>query len=133
VDFVRRKVVDDFRHVFGNFPTILSKDAESLGMQGGPKSSELRTHNICSPSRSLSLWLVQITENVLVRQSLLPFFLSPHTIGCLGPSIKIVVDSLKALTPQNINVCDTVERALTPIVIKQALILLDEVILKGLD
>ena len=47
--------------------------------------------------------------------------------------MKIVIDTLKQLTPQNINVCQTVERALTPIIIKQVLILLDEVIMKGLD
>lgn len=68
-----------------------------------------------------------------MQQSLLPFFISPHTLGSLGPSMKIVVDCLKQLTPQNINVCETVERALTPIIIKQVLILLDEVIMKGLD
>jgi hypothetical protein len=133
VDFIRRKVVDDFRHVFGNFETISVKFAEALSQMGGPQQEELRTHNICSPSRSLSLWLAQITENLLVRQSLLPFFINPHTIGSLGPSMKIVIDTLKQLTPQNINVCDIVERALAPIVIKQVLTLLDEVIAKGLD
>jgi len=47
--------------------------------------------------------------------------------------MKIVVDCLKQLTPQNINICDIVERSLAPVVIKQVLTLLDEVILKGLD
>lgn len=93
----------------------------------------MQTLNICSPAKSLSLWLESITKNILVRESLLPFFISPHTIGSLGPSMKIVVDCLKQLTPQNINICDIVERSLAPVVIKQVLTLLDEVILKGLD
>lgn len=129
VDFIRRKVVEDFRHVFDDFETMQLFDPEVI--EGRGKRSELKTVNICSPSKSLSLWLIQITENVLVRQSLLPFFMSPLTIGSLGPSMKIVMDSLKQLTPNNINIGDTVERALTPIIVKQVLALLDEVIMKG--
>lgn len=132
VDFIRRKVVEDFRHVFGNFEVMSLSKAEKVdGSKGG--SSDLKMVNICSPGKSLSLWLSQITEDILVGQSLYPFFVSPHTIGSIGPSMKIVMDYLKQLTPQNINVCEIVERSLTPIILKQVLKLFDEVIRKGSD
>lgn len=133
VDFIRRKVVEDFRHVFGNFQGMAITEAETLIEGAKGKSSDLKTVNICSPSKSLSLWLIQITTNVLVRKSLLPFFASPLIIGSLGPSMKIIMDLLKQLTPNNINLGETVERELTPIIIRQVLTLLDEVIMKGLD
>lgn len=47
--------------------------------------------------------------------------------------MKIVIDSLTQLTIQNINICSVVERALSPIIIKSVLNLLDEAIDVGLD
>ena len=59
--------------------------------------------------------------------------MSPHTIGSLGPSMKIVIDSLTQLTIQNINICQIVERSLSPIIINSVLDLLDEALSCGLD
>lgn len=65
VDFIRRKVLEDFKHVFADFGPLNLFKAEVL--EGQANKSELECLNICSPSKSLSLWIIQITKNVLVR------------------------------------------------------------------
>ena len=47
--------------------------------------------------------------------------------------MKTVIDSLTQLTIQNINICQVVERALSPIIINSVLNLLDEALDVGLD
>ena len=48
VDFIRRKLIEDFRHVFGEFETVGLFGKETMV-------------NICCPTKSLSLWIIDVT------------------------------------------------------------------------
>ena len=54
-------------------------------------------------------------------------------MGSLGDSLKIVFDSLQQLQRVNINICQQVERSLAPLIVKQLMNLLEEVLQHGLD
>lgn len=80
----------------------------------------------------LGLWLLNITETVLGKQ-LEGYIIDYHVLGSIKEALHIVVSGIYLMQRQNINLCLTVERTITPYLLKALGNLLEQVFEFGLD
>lgn len=80
----------------------------------------------------LGIWVISVTENIL-GDSLKAYMQDQHILGSLKEAVNKIISGVFVMQRQNINICLTVERTITPYLLKALTNLLEQVFEVGLD
>lgn len=123
-DFVKRRVIEQYDEIFAQYANLPQDETSAVVQPPIPLPN----------NQALSIWLTQTaTEMFLCHESLTQFFQNPHILASLNTSLKIVFRALQQLQSVNINITQQVERLIAPVIVKQIMLLLEEVLQHGLD